>query len=56
MAQFQIHVDGAIEHWTIEGEARRNALSKAVVDDVVTDAEGDHQEVVVVEEIVEDEA
>ncbi|MBS1148376.1 MAG: 3-hydroxybutyryl-CoA dehydratase [Myxococcaceae bacterium] len=31
MAEFQILKQGAIEHWTIDGEARRNALSRAVV-------------------------
>jgi enoyl-CoA hydratase/carnithine racemase len=31
MAEFQITTQGAIEHWTINSEARRNALSKAVV-------------------------
>ncbi len=31
MAEFQILKQGAIEHWTINGEARRNPLSKAVI-------------------------
>jgi enoyl-CoA hydratase/carnithine racemase len=31
MAEFQIATDGLIERWTIDAEARRNALSKAVV-------------------------
>ncbi len=31
MAEFQVVTHGAIEHWTIDGEARRNALSRAVV-------------------------
>ena len=31
MPEFQILKHGAIEHWTIDGEARRNALSRAVM-------------------------
>ncbi len=31
MPQFQITTHGAIEHWVIDGEARRNALSQAVI-------------------------
>ncbi len=31
MAEFQIVAEGAVERWTIDAEARRNALSKAVV-------------------------
>ncbi len=34
MPQFQIRREGAIEHWTIDGEARRNALSQAVVSEL----------------------
>ena len=31
MAEFEIKIEGVVESWTIKGEARRNALSKAVV-------------------------
>jgi enoyl-CoA hydratase/carnithine racemase len=31
MAEFQIETEGVVERWTINGEARRNALSRGVV-------------------------
>ncbi len=31
MAEFQVVTKGTIEHWTIDGEARRNPLSRAVI-------------------------
>jgi enoyl-CoA hydratase/carnithine racemase len=31
MAEFQILSEGSVERWTIDGEARRNALSRALV-------------------------
>ncbi|MEW6430384.1 MAG: enoyl-CoA hydratase-related protein [Myxococcota bacterium] len=34
MAEFLIEADGAIERWTINGEARRNALSRAMVNEL----------------------
>jgi len=31
MAEFQIEADGHVEVWTIDGEARRNAISRAMI-------------------------
>lgn len=34
MAEFIIEAEGAVERWTIDGEARRNALSRAMVSEL----------------------